>query len=149
MTVIFFSVVQIIEKDRFSLTPPLLKTRGQKTFIKSFFVMSGNFFVPRYTNGSQDNPKKLKFLKIFSRFQDQIKETVLYGWHQNRGSSIWGSRDIKRFRTRYWWRNVNFFRFLYRLPYFPFYRTIFLNVEVKIGYKLDCINYFSVGCIFI
>ena len=22
-------------------------------------------------------------------------------WHQNQGSSIWGSRDIKRFRTRH------------------------------------------------
>ena len=26
-----------------------------------------------------------------------------------------------------------FFRFLDRLPYFPFYRTIVLNVKVKIG----------------
>ena len=46
-------IIQIIEKDRFSLTPTLLKTRDQKTFIKSFLVMSGNFFVPGYTNVSQ------------------------------------------------------------------------------------------------
>ena len=82
-------------------------------------------------------------------------------WHQNQGSSIWGSRDIKRFRPRHTYvrtyvqksaKKISFFgvfrnqgvmkrgemqkkfcRFLDRLPYFPFYRTIIvLNVKVKI-----------------
>ena len=53
-------------------------------------------------------------------------------WHQNQGSSIWGSRDINRFVRdqrvikRRQMRKKKF-RFLDRLPYFPFYRTIVLN----------------------
>ena len=46
-------IIQIIEKDRFPLTPPLLKTEGQKKFIKRSLGMSGNFFVPGKTNVSQ------------------------------------------------------------------------------------------------
>ena len=46
-------IIQIIEKERFSLTPPFLKTEVKKNFIKSFLTMSGNFFVPGYTNVSQ------------------------------------------------------------------------------------------------
>ena len=46
-------IIQIIEKDGLSLTPPLLITEVKKNFIKSFLVMSGNFIVPGYTNVSQ------------------------------------------------------------------------------------------------
>ena len=61
-------IIQIIEKGGFSLTHPLLKKGVKKNYIKSFLVMSGNFFVPGYTNVSQRVleiiPKKLKYFKI-------------------------------------------------------------------------------------
>ena len=46
-------IMQIIEKDRFSLTPLLKMGWPNKYLIKSFHVMSGNFFCPAYTNVSR------------------------------------------------------------------------------------------------
>ena len=47
--------------------------RGQKkNFIKSFLVISGNFFVSGYTNVSKNprnNPKKLEFFKILKKWK--------------------------------------------------------------------------------
>ena len=74
-------------------------------------------------------------------------------WDQNQGSSTWGSRDNKRFRPRHTYKMTNFlgvfrnqgvmkrgkmqkkvFRFLKRLSYFPFYRTIVLNVKYSFDF---------------
>ena len=136
--------------------------------------MSGNFFVPGFTNVSQRVleiiPKNWNFSKkwkmgitpkppdqFWKNFNSINAPYIEMFWHQNRGSSIWWSRDIKWFRARHTYvqksakkisffgvfRNQgvmkrgemqkNFFRFLDRLPYFPFYRTIVLNVKVIVN----------------
>ena len=62
-------------------------------------------------------------------------------WHQNQGSSIWGSRDIKRFRTRHTYYKMTkkiFFGFVRNqgvmkrgrgLPDFPFAELLLKNFK--------------------
>ena len=61
-------IIQIIEKDRFSLTPPLLKTGGQKKLHQKFSCLEWKLVCHgvqrRISIGSRDNPKKLKFFII-------------------------------------------------------------------------------------
>ena len=56
-------IIQIIEKDRFSLASALLKTRGQKKIHQKWKL----FCPKRISKGSRDNLKKLKIFKISNK----------------------------------------------------------------------------------